>query len=111
MKIAKASKQDFIIYSDSQYCTKGVLEYMDNWKRKGWSGIKNPDLWQSLYPMWQEIKHRTKLQWVRGHNGNVGNELADKYAVHGKLHEDKSTSTDNLAVVFLTGNRTYECIT
>lgn len=111
MKIAQSSKQDFIIYSDSQYCTKGVLEYMENWNRKGWQGIKNPDLWKSLYPIWQEIKHRTKIQWVRGHNGNYGNEMADKYAVHGKLHEDLAKSDDKQAIVFLTGNRPYEIIT
>ena len=38
------------LYTDSQYVRKGILEWMDNWKKRGWKTsarkpVKNQDLW------------------------------------------------------------------
>src|SRR3989344_5865379 len=40
--------------SDSEYLVKGVTEWIDNWKQRGWqtsqrTPVLNVDLWKSLY--------------------------------------------------------------
>jgi len=74
---------DIRIVSDSQYCVKGFNEWMRNWAKKGWmkksAGIgmvevKNVDLWKK---MWQ-LKSVIQLEWIKGHNGNQYNEVADQ---------------------------------
>lgn len=74
------------IYTDSQYLRKGVLEWMDGWKRNGWKTsarkpVKNQDLWQSLDQ--QLDRHTIEWHWVKGHSGNPGNERADALANKG----------------------------
>jgi len=69
------------VYSDSQYVVKGITLWIQGWKRNGWrssSGdVKNPDLWQELDALNLPV---IKWQWVKGHNGNRGNERADTIA-------------------------------
>jgi len=71
------------LYTDSQYVRKGVLEWMPQWKARGWKTadkkpVKNQDLWQAL----DDLVHRHKLEWhwVKGHSGNAGNERVDDLA-------------------------------
>ncbi len=72
--------------TDSQYLLKGVREWMPGWKRKGWKTaagkpVKNVDLWKRLDDL--TGIHRIEWQWVRGHSGHAGNELADQLANRG----------------------------
>ncbi len=72
--------------TDSQYVMKGVTEWMDNWKRRGWKTaakkpVKNVDLWQRLDKAL--APHEVEWQWVRGHTGHVENERADELANRG----------------------------
>lgn len=74
------------VVTDSQYVIKGINEWMDNWKKRGWktaskSPVKNVDLWKQLDAHIQRVK--ITWQWVRGHNGDPGNERADKLANRG----------------------------
>jgi ribonuclease HI len=67
------------LYTDSQYLQKGVNEWMEGWKAKGWpSKIKNQDLWKELDQILQI--HDVTFHWVRGHAGHPENERADKLA-------------------------------
>jgi ribonuclease HI len=71
------------IYTDSQYVRKGVLEWMPNWKARGWKTadkkpVKNQDLWQELDLL--VARHKLEWHWVKGHSGNVGNERVDALA-------------------------------
>ena len=71
------------IYTDSQYVRQGVLEWMPNWKARGWKTadkkpVKNQDLWQTLDAL--VAQHRLEWHWVKGHSGNVGNERVDALA-------------------------------
>lgn len=72
--------------TDSQYVMKGVNEWMDNWKRRGWKTaakkpVKNVDLWQRLDKAL--VPHEVTWEWVRGHTGHVENERADQLANRG----------------------------
>lgn len=74
------------IYTDSQYVRMGVTEWMKNWKRRGWKTadnkpVKNQDLWQLLDQAAQG--HDVSWHWVKGHNGDPGNERADALANQG----------------------------
>jgi ribonuclease HI len=71
------------IYTDSQYVRQGVLEWMPNWKARGWKTadrkpVKNQDLWQALDAL--IVRHKLEWHWVKGHSGNVGNERVDELA-------------------------------
>lgn len=65
-----------IIYTDSQYVQKGAEIWCKSWIKKDWKGVKNQDLWKTLISIKQ--KTQTKIEWVRGHNGNKFNEIIDK---------------------------------
>lgn len=72
-----------VIHTDSQYVQKGISEWILNWKRRGWKTadkkpVKNADLWQMLDE--ECARHRMEWRWVRGHNGDPGNERADQLA-------------------------------
>jgi ribonuclease HI len=74
---------DVRVYTDSQYVRRGILEWLSQWKARGWKTadkkpVKNQDLWQVLE---QEAgKHRIEWHWVPGHAGVPGNERADALA-------------------------------
>lgn len=72
--------------TDSVYVKKGITEWIDNWIKRGWKTankepVKNVDLWQRLYTATQ--RHQIDWQWVKGHNGHIENEMADKLANKG----------------------------
>lgn len=72
------------LYSDSQYVLKGLKEWMDGWKAKGWrtadkKPVKNVELWQRLDEL--KARHQISFHWVRGHNEHPENERCDQLAV------------------------------
>jgi ribonuclease HI len=73
------------LYSDSQYVLKGISEWMPGWKARGWitadrKPVKNADLWKQLDELVRQGGHTISWNWVRGHNGDPGNERADALA-------------------------------
>jgi len=74
------------LYTDSSYVQKGMTEWIGGWKAKNWrtadkKPVKNDDLWKTLDVLAQA--HQIEWIWVRGHNGNDGNERADALANQG----------------------------
>ena len=75
-----------ILYTDSKYVMDGINDWMPNWKKRSWKTtskkpVKNKDLWQALDKATQ--RHDIDWRWVKGHNGNPGNEKADDLANQG----------------------------
>lgn len=71
------------INSDSNYVLKGITEWMNNWKKRGWktaskSPVKNEDLWRRLDAA--IARHEIEWLWVKGHSGDKGNDRADALA-------------------------------
>jgi ribonuclease HI len=77
-----------ILHADSQYVLKGMTEWLAGWKAKGWKTaskqpVKNVDLWQRLDALVSGAGHRIEWRWVKGHDGDPGNERADALANRG----------------------------
>ena len=75
------------VFSDSQYVVNGVNLWRHNWRRKGWSRgpepVANLDLWLVIDEQCNRLQ--LTMHWVRGHNGDPGNERADQLANLGRL--------------------------
>ena len=74
------------ITSDSTYVLKGIQEWLQNWKKRGWKTaskkpVKDVDLWQRLDALIEP--HTIEWHWVKGHSGHPQNELADELANRG----------------------------
>lgn len=74
------------LHTDSKYVLQGITEWLPNWKKRGWKtaskqAVKNEDLWRLLDSAAQQ--HTIRWQWVKGHSGNDGNEIADQLANRG----------------------------
>ncbi len=75
------------IYTDSKYVKNGIESWIHNWKKNGWKNaskkpVKNADLWKKLDNLVNSFDN-IQWEWVKGHNNNTGNELADKLANEG----------------------------
>ncbi|MDB5176765.1 MAG: rnhA [Candidatus Saccharibacteria bacterium] len=70
------------IYTDSEFWINVITKWAPGWEAKGWKKkggeIKNLDIVQAVYPLYQSS--RATLNWVRGHEGDEGNEMADEWA-------------------------------
>ncbi len=74
---------DIELNTDSKYVMQGINEWISTWKRNGWKTaakkpVKNADLWQQLDRECE--RHRIDWNWVKGHAGIEGNEMADQLA-------------------------------
>lgn len=70
------------ICTDSEFWINVITKWSLGWEANGWKkkggGIKNLDIVQEVCPLFR--KSKATLIWVRGHNGDEGNELADIWA-------------------------------
>jgi ribonuclease HI len=71
------------VHTDSEYVKRGVTEWLEAWKRRGWKTadkkpVKNLDLWQELDALLH--KHAIEWRWVPGHSGVPQNERVDQLA-------------------------------
>ena len=81
---ALSSSSRVEVYSDSQYVLKGLDEWLDQWKGRGWrtaskKPVKNEDLWRRLDELRGE--HDLTYHWIRGHNDHPENKRCDALAV------------------------------
>ena len=70
------------IYTDSEFWINVVTKWAPGWQARGWTKkggeIKNLDIVQELFELY--ANSNVDLKWVRGHEGDEGNELADEWA-------------------------------
>lgn len=70
------------VHTDSEFWINVITKWAPGWEAKGWKKkggeIKNLDIVREVYPLFQQSQ--ATLVWVRGHNGDKGNELADEWA-------------------------------
>ena len=83
------------IHTDSIYVKDGITKWIFAWKKNDWKNskkqkVKNYELWQELDSLVQ--KYDIDFFWVKGHNGDKYNEIADELArkaIEQNLHYHK----------------------
>src|SRR6266567_2627562 len=77
-----AAGQTCEIYTDSEFWINVITKWSYAWEKNGWKKkggeIKNLDIVKVVAPMYRNSQ--AKLVWLRGHNNNEQNELADHWA-------------------------------
>lgn len=80
--LKNANSAECEIYTDSEFWINVITKWSLGWKKNGWKkkggDIKNLDIVQEVCALYRDS--HAKLIWVRGHNNDVGNELADEWA-------------------------------
>ena len=92
-KILKNDEVKIKIKTDSKYVKNGITEWIVGWEKNGWKGsnkkpVANLELWQELLALKNFINDKltqnkfSEIVWeyVAGHVGIHGNEIADKLA-------------------------------
>lgn len=77
-----------VINTDSDLTVKGAMEWLPNWYKRDFiksdgTYVANHQMWKVMYELMRELESQgvqLKLRWVRGHNGEFGNEKADLMA-------------------------------
>lgn len=77
--------QPAVIRTDNEMLAKGYNEWLPNWIAKGWRKAKgkpvlNVEIWKRIVAL-KDAHPKVRVEWVRGHNGNAGNERADTLAI------------------------------
>ena len=68
------------VYSDSSYVVNAVNKgWLENWRKKGFAKVKNPDLWMRFSEVYG--RPRVAFHWIKGHAGHPENERCDRLAV------------------------------
>jgi len=70
------------IFTDSEFWINVITKWAPGWEAKGWvkkgGEIKNLEIVKEALSIYKETG--AILTWVRGHEGDPGNELADEWA-------------------------------
>jgi ribonuclease HI len=76
----KKQNSQVTVFSDSRYVVDAIeKKWLNGWIKKGFSKIKNPDLWLRYSRI--ASKHQVNFIWVKGHANNEHNNYCDQLAV------------------------------
>lgn len=100
--IEKEHIKEATVYSDSAYCVNMLNEWIFNWAKNDWKNskkqtVENIDLVQSLYKYVTKNYFYCQVMKVKGHNGNVYNELADALATDDSIKFAKILQKEGLS--------------
>lgn len=85
--LKQAAGESCTIYTDSEFWINVITKWSLAWEKNGWKKkggeIKNLDIVREVCPLYRNSS--ATLVWVRGHNNDEGNELADHWANEARL--------------------------
>lgn len=102
LKLAAAHPEEgYIIYSDSAYAVNSINDWIRGWAANGWVNsrkvtVENVDLMQEIYKYIDLDNYL--LRKIRGHDGELGNELADAVATGNSRKRDELINKFNILV-------------
>lgn len=77
------------IFTDSEFWINVIIKWAPGWEEKGWKKkggeIKNLDIVKEACALYKTSQ--ATLTWVRGHEGDMGNEMADEWANRAREQE------------------------
>lgn len=91
-KIAlESGAQNLVMRPDSEYVIKGLTQWVQKWIKANWikadgTPRENKELWLSLLDYkkrWDGRGYKFKIEWVKGHSNDIGNDKADINAIRG----------------------------
>ena len=95
------------IKTDSKYSMDCITKWAYSWKRNGWNKkggeIKNLEIIQLSHELYENIKGKVTVEYVKGHAGFEGNELADRMAgvaIREKNSDYKEYKYNGISQVF-----------
>jgi ribonuclease HI len=92
------SYKNITIKTDSKYSIDSITKWAYSWEKNGWKRkggeIKNLELIKRIFRLYNHIKEQISIEYVKGHSGIEGNELADLMAK--KAIEKKSKKFQTL---------------
>lgn len=99
-RLEEFNASEILIYTDSELTKNGVNNWCANWEKAGWkkadgNTVANHEWWLRLYSKIKEMRAKgvkIHVEWVRAHNGDHGNTIADALSVIGMNY-----STDHKA--------------
>jgi ribonuclease HI len=79
----QSPNSSIILYTDSKYVKDGITAWVKKWRVNNWQTatrqpVKNKDLWIRLDELCSTLT--INWQWVKGHDGDQYNEIADTLA-------------------------------
>lgn len=80
LKDAHETGDTAIVRTDSKFWIDAMTAWVHNWRKKQFKGVKNLDIVTELDHYWQLTRGVVKVEHVRGHKGEPGNEMADQWA-------------------------------
>lgn len=84
----KTTQYPVEIYSDSKYVVDAITKgWVFNWKKNGFKGKKNSDLWLKYLSLHEKFK--LTYIWIKGHAGHPENERCDFLAVSAAASSDQ----------------------
>lgn len=85
--------ENIMVCTDSTYVIRGITQWIWGWMKRGWLNsqgepVANTDKWKELQRIVQD-RGAKNISWhyVRGHQGNPGNERCDEVAVAFSKHQ------------------------
>lgn len=93
------SKNQYDIFSDSAYVVNTINNnWLEKWKMNGWKttkgrDVKNRELWEELNELIDNINRKrieVTFHKIKGHSGNMFNELVDKIAKEESIKAKES---------------------
>ncbi len=88
------------IIMDSKYVIEGLTKHLREWEDNGWIGIKNVDMFKRAAYLLKRRTTPTLFKWVKGHQGNIGNEESNKLVKEGANKEDPDELTLHIPIKF-----------
>lgn len=105
-KAAEYNVDTLRVKTDSEYVRKGIEEWSNSWIRNNWirqdgTAVPHQYTWKGLLKNLEVLKDKGtnfKITWVKGHNDNLGNDIADKLAKVGRLNSTAGQSKVEITV-------------
>lgn len=102
-----ASGKNVVIRCDSMYSINCVQTWAIGWEKNGWKKkggeIKNLEIIQKAYALYNQVKAKIELSHIKAHAGLEGNELADRMTVYTRdmkepafVQYDKTINVDEI---------------
>ncbi len=87
------------VVSDSTYVVNCFRDrWWEGWLKRGWKNsnkqpVANRDIWEPLIDLYRSREDEISFRWVKGHDGNEWNDVADRLAVEASETQRSRSGT------------------